>query len=288
MLLPALLAAQRRRLAEAGIDTASLDIRLLAGRVLGVDAAGLLAHDGPLGAAAAADITAMVDRRLAGEPVARILGDWEFWGLPFVLSPATLVPRPDTETLVEAVLDLVRGGAVPGAGPDGAGLTVVDLGTGSGAILVALLSELGAAEGLGVDLSEEALSTARLNAARNGVAGRSLFCRGSWLDAVTGPFSLVVSNPPYIESADIDGLAPEVARHDPRLALDGGADGLDAYRVIAAGAAARLVPGGVLALEIGWRQAVTVTEILADAGFAAITVRRDLAGHDRVVIGRRR
>ncbi|KMO27620.1 SAM-dependent methyltransferase, partial [Methylobacterium tarhaniae] len=172
----------------------------------------------------------------AGEPVARIIGAWEFWGLPFGLSSDTLVPRPDTETLVEAALGL-------GLGPD-APHRLADLGTGSGCILVALLTEWPQAVGLGIDRSPGACVTARANAARNGVADRAAFAVGDWASALSGPFDVVVANPPYIASEVIAGLSGEVRDHDPRLALDGGADGLDAYRTILAQVPRLLAPGG--------------------------------------------
>ena len=178
-------------------------------------------------------------RRLAGEPVARILGEKEFWGLPLQLSSATLVPRPDTETVVELALQLLRAG-----GDLDRPLRIADLGTGSGAILLALLSELPAAQGFGTDISEAALQTAGANAARAGLSGRATFIACDYASGLAGPFDLIVSNPPYIRSADIDGLAAEVRNHDPMAALDGGADGLDAYRALIPQAAGLLAPGG--------------------------------------------
>ena len=166
-------------------------------------------------------------RRLAGEPVARILGEKEFWGLPLQLSSATLVPRPDTETVVELALELLRAG-----GDLDRPLRIADLGTGSGAILLALLSELPAAQGFGTDISAAALQTAAANAARAGLSERATFIACDYASGLSGPFDLIVSNPPYIRSADIDGLAAEVRDHDPLAALDGGADGLDAYRAL--------------------------------------------------------
>ncbi|MFG5118679.1 peptide chain release factor N(5)-glutamine methyltransferase [Methylorubrum sp. POS3] len=265
--------------AAAGIANPRGEARFLAEHALDLSAADLLLQGRtPLGAAGAQALEAAAGRRLAGEPVARIVGAWEFWGLPFALSPETLVPRPDTETLVEASLRLL---------PErDRRLRLVDLGTGSGCILVALLHERPHAFGIGLDRSREALVTARANAMANGVGGRAAVLRGSWLDAVSGPFDLIVSNPPYIASGVIPTLQAEVRGHDPMAALDGGTDGLDAYRAILAGIARRpglLAPGGAVALEIGYDQAEAVTDLAEAAGFREITLTRDLAGQARVV-----
>jgi len=266
-------------LARHGIDTARLDARFLLLHLLALAPIDLtLRGDAPLGEDGARALTRGVVRRLGGEPVARILGTWEFWGLPFALSPATLVPRPDTETLVETALGLVG---------DRAGvLRLLDLGTGSGCILTALLTELPRAHGIGLDVAEEALITARANACTNGVGTRAAFLRGRWCAALRGPFDLIVSNPPYIASATVPALAEEVSAHDPRAALDGGRDGLDAYRAIIGEVARRpglLTRGGALVLEIGYDQADAVTGLGREAGFATSGVARDLAGHPRVV-----
>ena len=237
-----------------------------------------LALDGgsPLGPEAASSLEAAARRRLAGEPVARILEAWEFWGLPFRLSPETLVPRPDTETLVEAALAATPDRAAP--------LRILDLGTGSGCILVALLSELPNATGLGVDRSWGALRTARANARNNGVANRAGFVASDWCDALGAPFDRVVSNPPYIASGVIAGLDREVRQHDPRAALDGGDDGLAAYRrIVHAAAETLLAPGGSLHFEIGYDQAEAVTVLGEKAGLRSGGIAHDLAGHARVV-----
>lgn len=268
-----------RTLDEAGIPEARGDAHFLVLHTLGLDATALAldgqAAIGPLQAEA---LSENLRRRLDGEPVARILGEWEFWGLPFSLSPETLVPRPDTETLVEAALEHSRDSAGP--------LRIADLGTGSGCILVALLHELQQASGLGSDLSLDALATARGNARLNGVAERAGFLRGDWCAALGGPFDLIVSNPPYIARDAITDLSEEVRSHDPRAALDGGLDGLDAYRAILNGIAQRpglLAPGGALMLEIGYDQAEAVAQLAEAAGFEPAILRRDLAGRDRVV-----
>ncbi|KMO11662.1 SAM-dependent methyltransferase [Methylobacterium indicum] len=262
-------------LAARGIETAALDARILVEEALGITATDLaLRGDAPIGPEGAERLTGFLARRIAGEPVARIIGAWEFWGLPFALSPETLVPRPDTETLVETALGL-------GLRPDGAH-RVADLGTGSGCILVALLAEWSRAQGLGLDRSLGALRTARANARRNGVGDRAAFAAGDWAAALAGPFDLVVANPPYIASAVVDGLAGEVRDHDPRLALDGGPDGLDAYRTILAQVPPLLAPGGHLLVEIGYDQEAALCG-LAEANGLSPRVRRDLAGHPRVV-----
>jgi release factor glutamine methyltransferase len=230
-------------------------------------------------------IGALMDRRLAGEPVARILGMKEFWGLSFKLSADTLVPRPDTETVVEAALDHVRA-----AGRANAPLRIADLGTGSGAILLALLSELPHAFGIGTDISDGALRTARENAHMLGLGGRAAFVACSYASALSAPLDLIVSNPPYIASGDIAGLAVEVRHHDPARALDGGPDGLDAYRVLIPQAYNLLCVGGAIAVEVGQGQAGDVEALMTEAGLSAdsITIRTDLAGISRTVLGRKK
>ncbi|GJD47666.1 Release factor glutamine methyltransferase [Methylobacterium crusticola] len=268
-------------LARHGIGTAALDARLLLEECLGLRPTDLvLGAERPIGAEGARRLAQGLARRCAGEPVARIAGAWEFWGLPFRLCPATLVPRPDTETLVEAALALARPGP----------LRLLDLGTGSGCLLVALLSEWPRATGLGIDRSPAALATARANAARNGVAARAAFAAGDWGAALAGGrYDVVVANPPYIATARIDDLAEEVRAHDPHLALDGGPDGLAAYRVILAQAAGGpdgpglLAPEGRLLVEIGYDQEDALRALAPAAGLRVEAVRRDLAGHPRVV-----
>ena len=231
------LAAQ---LKSAGNDEAELDARLLLAAVLDLDLTGMIAQASRrLTSAEAALLAQYAQRRIAGEPVARILGEKEFWGLPLQLSSATLVPRPDTETVVELALELLRA-----RGNLDRPLRIADLGTGSGAILLALLSELPATQGFGTDISEHALRTAGANAARAGLSNRATFIACDYASGLSGPFDLIVSNPPYIRTADIDGLATEVRDHDPLAALDGGADGLDAYRALIPQATGLLAPGG--------------------------------------------
>jgi release factor glutamine methyltransferase len=230
----------------------------------------------PLGPNAAARLQEFARRRLAREPVGRILGRREFWGLPFDLSPATLEPRPDSETVVETALALVADRQAP--------LRILDLGTGTGCLLVALLHELPRATGLGLDLSLEALRTACHNAIRNGVGPRAAFAASDWTAAVRGPFDLVVSNPPYVASAEVARLPPEVGRYDPAAALDGGADGLAAYAAIFAQAAKLLTPSGALVVEIGSTQEAGVRRLAAAASLRITEVKFDLGGHARAVV----
>lgn len=270
------LARVREALRRAGLEDADLDARCLAADALRTDQAGLLARaEEIVDPASAARLAGHVRRRLAREPVGRILGLREFWGLPFRLSPQTLEPRPDTETVVEAALERVADRQAP--------VRLLDLGTGSGCLLVALLSELPRARGLGIDRSAGAAAAARANAAANGVGARAAFLCGDWAEAVKARFDLVVSNPPYIPARAVAGLAPEVSRHDPRLALDGGDDGLDAYRAILAALPRLLAPGGCAVLEIGFDQAEALAELAAGAGLDMAELRRDLAGRPRAV-----
>jgi len=261
-------------------EGARAEARTIVGHVLGLDLTGLVVGaDRPIDPADVARVVALARRRLAGEPVQRLVGSAGFFGLEFGLSAETLVPRPDTEVLVETVLARLENVAAP---------VIADIGTGSGAILVALLHERADARGVGVDVSADALATAEANARANGVGERALFVRGSWVEALgAGQFDAIVSNPPYIATAVIAGLDEEVRAHDPMRALDGGADGLDAYRALAATVAKRLVSGGLVAFEIGWDQAAAVVALLCENGFDDVEVIADLAGRDRVVVGRR-
>jgi len=274
----ATIAQARRSLAErfraAGIDSPELDARVLIGHALGLDHAGLAtAEKEQLADSTASRIDALAARRLAHEPVARIVGEKEFWGLNFLVSPAVLVPRPETETVVELALSLADRGAP---------LRIADLGVGSGAILLALLSELPHARGTGIDIAVDVLDTARGNAQRLGLADRADFVLSDFA-AVTGMFDLVVSNPPYVASSEIGGLAVEVRDHDPRHALDGGTDGLAAYRTIAATAPRLLAPAGRLVVEIGAGQEDAVSELFVQSGLAIAALRPDLSGIPRVL-----
>jgi release factor glutamine methyltransferase len=270
----------RRSLTEAGFETAALDARLLLLTALGISAIDLITSpDTPLTPDQATTLSAFLRRRLNHEPVARIVGEREFWGLPFRLSPETLVPRPDTETLVETALDLLPDRQAP--------LRIVDFGTGSGCILVALLHELPNATGLGVDLSFGALVTARANANDNRVGNRCHFALSRWADAISGGFDLIVSNPPYIASGVIPSLDEEVREHDPRLALDGGLDGLEPYRILLGEAERLLAPGGLLAVEIGYDQAEALSSLAGLHGLEILRIAHDLSGNPRCVAMKR-
>jgi release factor glutamine methyltransferase len=265
---------------DAGLDTPDLDARVLIGHALGLDHAALAAAaHRTLRAEEAASIAALATRRLAHEPVARIVGIKEFWSLPLRVTPATLVPRPETETVVEAALAAI--------GAQGARThRIADLGTGSGALLLALLSELPNADGVGTDTSISALTVARDNARRLGLT-RANFVACDLASALRAPFDLIVSNPPYIATRAIAALAPEVRDHDPHLALDGGPDGLDCYRAIAAAAPALLAPAGALVVELGVGQAPAVTALMAAANFAIFGTRNDLLGIPRALLARK-
>jgi release factor glutamine methyltransferase len=266
--------ALTQRFRAAGLATPELDARILVGHALDLDHAGLAAAGKrELSDSTPMQIEALAARRLAREPVARIVGEKEFWGLGFKVTPAVLVPRPETETLVELALTLVERAAP---------LRIADLGTGSGAILLALLAELPHARGTGFDIAADALDAARANAQRIGLAGRAEFALADFA-AVQGAFDLVVSNPPYIATADIAHLAPEVREHDPRVALDGGADGLAAYRVIAAIAPRLLQPEGHLVAELGAGQERAVRELFVHSGLAIAAIRSDLSGIPRAL-----
>jgi release factor glutamine methyltransferase len=275
----------RRALADAfrqaGLDSPELDARLLVGHALGLRHTELMVEGNrSLGDKGADALEHLAARRLGREPVARILGAKEFWGLTLNLNEATLVPRPETETVVEAAL-----AAIDQTGPRDRALRIADLGTGSGALLVALLHELPNATGFGTDVSDEAVAAARGNASRLGLGSRTEFIITDFGAALTGRFDLVVSNPPYIPSGDIATLAPEV-RRDPRRALDGGVDGLDAYRTIAGQATRLLKPDGTLVVELGFGQQPAVTALFHAAGLAPQAVRPDLAGIPRALPAR--
>lgn len=272
------------RLQSAGIEEPALDARLLVGAALELDLTGMATQAArQLTPGETARLERYAQRRLAHEPVARILGAREFWGMPFRLSEATLVPRPDTETVVELALEIFRGLTICGRRP-----RIADIGTGSGAILLALLHEIPDAFGVGTDLSLSALETARDNAVALGLADRAAFVACSYASALRGPFDLIVSNPPYIPSAEIPTLSIEVREHDPHLALDGGNDGYDAYRALIPQASERLAPGGALIVEAGQGQAQNI-ETLMTAG--ALTMDRppkaDLTGIPRAVSARK-
>ena len=268
---------------SGSIESAELDARLLVGAALGLDLTGMIAAaNRVLEPEESTRIEDFARRRLNGEPVARILGAKEFWGLPLKLSAATLVPRPDTETVVELALEMLRATTPPPR------RRIADIGTGSGAILLALLSELPDAYGIGTDISENALRTAHRNAIDLGLADRASFVACDYAAALSGAFDLIVSNPPYIRSAEIAHLATEVRDHDPHPALDGGTDGLDAYRALIPQAAKLLAPGGVLVVEVGWGQSDEIEGLMTVAGLThAGPPKVDLAGIRRAVAGRK-
>lgn len=268
------------RLAAAGVDDPRRDARLLLAAAMDTDAAALLAHVGRVIDGDAADrFGRSIARRAAREPVSRILGRREFWSLGFRVTPATLDPRPDSETLIEAALEGIADRAAP--------LTLLDLGTGSGCLLLALLSELPRAIGIGVDRDPAAVAAAAVNADALGFADRATFQVGDWAAGLARRFDLVVSNPPYVPEGEIDRLAPEVARFEPRTALAGGADGLDAYRALAPQMAALLRDGGRAVLELGAGQHAAVAAILVAAGLEINGFRSDLGGVLRCVVATR-
>lgn len=270
------------RLKTSCIESAELEARTLVGAALGLDLTGLVSSATRRLSPAEADrLDDFTRRRLAGEPVARILGKKEFWGVSFKLSKATLVPRPDTETVVEQALEILRASPI-------SAVRIADIGTGSGAILLALLLELPHAFGIGTDLSEGALGIAQENAGQLGLGGRSGFVACNYAAALSGGFDLIVSNPPYVRSADIAGLDIEVRVHDPLLALDGGTDGLEAYRTLIPEAAGLLKPGGALVVEAGQGQAGDIGALMAAAGLMPPRApKTDLAGIPRAVTGRK-
>jgi release factor glutamine methyltransferase len=270
------LRAAAARLAAAGMSEARLESRVLVGAAFGLAREALLARGDQ--AARPEDLARLDDlvaRRIGGEPTARLLGRQEFWSLDLGLGPETLIPRADSETIVEAALAAIADRAAP--------LRLLDFGTGSGCLLLALLSELPQATGLGIDASAATLAVAAANAERLGLAARAAFRLGDWGRGLSGPFDLIVSNPPYIRDGDIAGLAPEVARFEPRRALAGGDDGLACYRALAPDLARLLAPGGRAVLEIGQGQADEVEAILAAAGLTPAGRRADLAGIDRAL-----
>lgn len=282
---PACTIAQARRaltdaLREAGIDTPDVDARLLIGEALRLDHTALVSRgDEAITPERIAAIEALAARRLAREPVARILGRREFWSLSLKVTPDVLVPRPDTETLVERALDhVVKNGLRVER------LRLLDIGTGTGALLLALLSELPNASGIGTDISPAAVRIAQENAHALDLATRASFVTGRYAAGASGPFDIIISNPPYIARGEIDTLAPEVRDHDPRLALDGGDDGLTAYRGVITEARPLLAPTGRLILELGAGQAPAVTALVEAAGLMLYgEPQNDLAGIPRAL-----
>jgi len=268
------------RLARAGIENPRLEARILVGHVLGVaPPAALLAPERKLGADEWAAFRAALDARCERRPIAQITGRREFWSLDFAVTEATLVPRPDSETVVEAALEALPDTAAPAR--------VLDLGTGTGCLLLAVLSERPAATGLGIDIDPKAVKVAECNARRLGLAGRAAFAVGEWGGGLDQRYELILSNPPYIPTPEIETLEPEVAAFEPRRALDGGADGLDAYRAMAVDLARLLAPGGRAVLEIGAGQAESVATTMAKQMLEIEAIRRDLSGLERCLVLRR-
>ena len=266
------------RLAAAEVAQPRLDARLLLAGALGLSPAALLAAlPAPLPGPAAARFAALIARRAAREPVALILGRREFWSLDLAVSPATLVPRPESETLIEAAVAAFAGGPAP--------CRVLDLGTGTGCLLLAALSAFPAAFGVGVDRVPAAAALARENAARLGFDRRAAFLCADWAAALRGRFDLVLANPPYIPHGEVATLMPEVARYEPATALDGGADGCDAYRTLLPALPGLLAPAGVAIVELGAGQAPAVAALAVRAGLAVAT-RNDLAGTARALVMR--
>src|SRR5215510_97901 len=270
-------------LASAGIEGPGNDARRLASAVLGLTAAQLLARpERPLSPEEVEGLGRLIARRSTREPVSRILGEREFYGRTFGISPATLDPRPDSETLIDATLKLV---ALEGW--QSRALRILDVGTGSGSLLLTLLAELPGAFGVGTDMSAAALEMARGNAVRLGLAGSAGWLAGDLVEAVRGPFDILISNPPYIPTSEIAQVEPEVREHDPILALDGGGDGVAFFRRLSA-KAAKIVPDGWIVLETGHDQADAVATLLADQGLRKISVHVDVAGRRRCVAARTR
>lgn len=264
------------RLRQAGLPTPDLDARILVQAVTGATGIDMLREPGTLMRAEEEKRLGDFERRrLAREPVSRILGLREFWGLPFCLSGATLDPRADSETLIEVSLSLLKGRHAP---------RLLDLGTGSGCLLLALLHERPDAVGIGIDISQGALDVARENAARLGLGARASFQRGDWAAGLDEQFDLVISNPPYIVSGEIAALDEEVRGHDPRLALDGGHDGLDAYRALAAALPDILTPGGHGVIELGEGQAEPVRHLMEAVELSVLRVVPDLGGIERALV----
>ena len=278
--LDQIMAEVRGLFRDADLDDPALEARILVSGLLDLEPAAVIARGrSPVLGDDIVRIRAAAQRRIAGEPIYRILGWREFYGLKLLLSKETLEPRPDTEVLVDAILPLLREMVGQGRKP-----RLLDLGTGTGAICLALLHECPEASGVGTDISEDALATAKANADLNGLGDRFEGLQSDWFSHVRGRFDVIVSNPPYIPSAHIAGLDREVREHDPLAALDGGADGLDPYRIIANQADQYLADGGFVGVEFGWDQMAAVQAIFEAAGFVVRHAIRDYGGRDRALI----
>ncbi|MDF3073981.1 MAG: Methylase of polypeptide chain release factor [Alphaproteobacteria bacterium] len=273
------LSAIALRLQDAGIERARAEARLLAAQALGISVEAVVGDDGRvLSETEQRALDDLARRRARREPMSQILGYREFYGRRFAVTADVLTPRPDSETLIEAVLSHVDRAAP---------LRLLELGVGSGCLLLTLLAELPQTTGVGVDLSQVALAVARANAATLGVAGRCALIEGDWTSSVAERFDVVISNPPYIPSKALAQLDPEVSWYEPRLALDGGEDGLTFYRRVAADCERLLIPGGLLAVEIGQGQCDDVTQLLRQGGLEVLESRRDLAGIERCIRARK-
>jgi release factor glutamine methyltransferase len=271
------IAEMQERFRAAGLETPELDARLLVQGVTGFSHEELLLNFNKLLTdTESKKLTEMAERRIGREPVSRILGIRVFWRSEFKVSSETLDPRADSETLIESVLKYADKEAP---------LTILDLGTGTGCLLLSLLQELPQAKGVGVDISEGAVQTARQNAEDLQLSSRAAFIAADWAEiAINNPFDIVISNPPYIADSEIPNLEPEVSRHDPHRALAGGVDGLDCYRSITRLLPRLLTPQGKVFLEIGYNQAGAVKGILAGQGYRVLQTVPDLAGHDRCIV----
>ncbi|MDQ0321560.1 release factor glutamine methyltransferase [Pararhizobium capsulatum DSM 1112] len=275
-----LLAEAKKRFLEAHIGEAALDARVLVSGLLELSATDLMLRgDAVVSPEDAQGVRAAIERRAAHEPVYRILGQREFYGLTLRMSAATLEPRPDSEMIVEGLVPFARRILA-----EKGECRVIDLGTGTGAICLGLLSAVEGATGVGTDISAAALETAQGNADSNGLGPRFRAVVSDWFDDVDGRFDIIVSNPPYIRSDVVLSLAPEVRDHDPAIALDGGADGLDAYRAIAAKALSHLNPDGIVGVEIGYDQLATVGAVFEKQGFVVLERIKDLGGNDRAIV----
>lgn len=275
-----LLTAAADKLRGAGVGQPRLDARVLLAQVLGLEPAALSTYpDRDVPDTVVGRFAALVARRVAREPVTHLTGQREFWSREFAVGPDVLDPRPDSETLIEAMLDQI--------GDREHDWRIADLGVGSGCLLLAALEELPRASGVGVDVSIAALWRARSNARTLGLDRRAAFVRSDWGAGLAGPFDIVLCNPPYIPSAEIEMLAPEVARYEPRGALDGGSDGLACYRSLIPDLPRILVPGGLAVVEIGVGQADAVAALLEAAGLRLAERRRDLGGRERCLVARR-
>ncbi|MDC0737311.1 peptide chain release factor N(5)-glutamine methyltransferase [Cognatishimia sp. SS12] len=274
MILRQALMEGTRALRDVGIPGPERDARLLLAEALGISVSRLtLEPDLPVSTEEASRFHHMLARRAAREPVSRILGRRSFWGRDFEVTPDVLDPRPETESLIET--------ALKGPAPE----RLIDLGCGSGIIAVTLLAEWPKATGVAVDVSAPCLDVTARNASTHGVSGRLTTLKSDWFADVTGSFDLIVSNPPYITEAEMAHLSPDVALHDPHLALTPGGDGLAPYHVLAAGCGRHLAPGGRILVEIGWQQGPDVAGIFNDAGLTDVAIVPDLDGRDRVVCG---